>query len=155
MKKLLATLVALTLLLCACSPSLSTADSEAAVGKLHQQFDASRFEEVYDNSAPELKAATSKEKFLSFMKVVRRKLGTIHSTKQANWRVFAGTNGNFIDLVYNTTFEHGQGVESFRFRTDLGAPQLVGYHINSTELTTNDEKTASRSTSGNNAILAG
>jgi hypothetical protein len=154
MKKLLAPLFAVTLLLCACSPSLSTADSEAAVGKFHQQFDAGSFDEVYGNAAPELKAATSKDKFLSFMTVVHRKLGNILSTKQANWRVFAGTNGNFIDLVYNTTFEHGQGVESFRFRTDLGAPQLVGYNINSTDLITNDEKTASVPSASSNAILA-
>ena len=154
MKKLIATLIALTLLLCACSPTLSTADSEATVGKFHQQFAASSFEEIYDNASPELKDATSKEKFVSFMTMARRKLGTVQSTKQSGWHVTDSKMGDFIDLTYSTTFEHGQGIESFRFRTDHGPPQLIGYKIDSRDLVTNDNTASSAPASGN-AILGG
>jgi hypothetical protein len=155
MKKLAACLLAVSLLLCACSPgSLSTADSEAAVAAFHQQYDASGFDAIYAGSAPELKAATSSEKFVKLLSVMHTRLGTVQSSSKASWRVFAGTSGNFIDLTYKTTYQHGEGVESFRFRTDRGNPQLVGYNINSTELITNDN-TASRSGGSIGAILAG
>jgi hypothetical protein len=152
MNKLAAWLLAMTLLLYGCSPSLSTAESEAAVGKFHQQFDAGSFDAIYASTAPELKAATSNEKFVKFLSVVHSRLGTVKSTKQANWRVFAGTSGDFIDLTYNTVYQRGEGVEAFRFRTDRGAPELVGYNINSTELITNDQ-TVFRSGPLINAIL--
>jgi len=46
-------------------------------------------------------------------------------------RVNATTGGTFIVSQYNTTFDHGSAVETFRWIRASGALKLSGYNIQS------------------------
>ena len=127
-------LVALVCILCGCSMSEDTAVAEQAVPKFHEQLDAGRFAAIYDDSADELKKATTQQDFVAFLDAVHRKLGNTKSSGKTGWNVNYQTSGRFVTLGYKTTFDGGSAQEQFVFRLQDKAAVLVGYHINSTAL---------------------
>ncbi len=134
MSRLLTGLVALVCILCGCSMSADTAVAEQAVPKFHEQLDAGRFDAIYNDSADELKKATTQQDFVAFLDAVHRKLGNAKASDKTSWNVNYQTSGSFVTLGYKTTFDGGSAQEQFVFRLQDKAAVLVGYHINSTAL---------------------
>jgi hypothetical protein len=122
------------LALSGCSGGADTKAAEAAVSRFHQQLDARQLHEIFAASSEEMKSATSEPELSKFLGAVHDKLGKVQEAKQQGWRVNYGTGGGTAELVYQTRFEHGTGIENFVFRTGGGEPRLAGYHINSMEL---------------------
>jgi hypothetical protein len=127
-------LVALLASLCACSISADTTAAEEGVQKFHEQLDAGRFDEIYDQAADDLRQATTHDDFVAFVQAVHRKLGNTKSSDKTGWNVNYQTSGHFVTLAYKTTFDGGTAQEQFVFRLHDKAAVLVGYHINSTAL---------------------
>lgn len=130
-------LISLLLLLSACSMSKDTSVAEAEVPHFHSSLDAGKFDEIYDAAADELKTAATKQDFVILLSAIHRKLGQVAKSEKQTWHVDYNTAGNFVTLVYNTTFTNGTGAEQFVYKLHDGQASLVGYHINSNALLIN------------------
>jgi hypothetical protein len=107
-----------------------------AVKKFHAEFNDSKFKEIYAAASPTFQKATTEADFLKFVQAVRRKLGVYQSGTQNGWRTNATTMGTFVELVYNSQFEKGGGVERFIFVISDETATLHGWNINSQTLVT-------------------
>ena len=134
MTRRLVALIAAVCALCACSMSADSELAEQAVPAFHSQLDAGHFEEIYAQSAEELRQATSQQDFVAFLGAVHRKLGNTKASEKTGWRVNYQTSGRFVTLAYRTSFDAGAAQEEFVYRLQDKAVLLVGYHINSTAL---------------------
>jgi hypothetical protein len=136
MPRPLLVVAALMAALCGCSMSADTATAEQAVPRFHEQLDAGRFDEIWDQSADELKKASPHQEFVGFLSAVHRKLGDTKSADKTGWNVNYQTSGSFVTLGYKTVFAEGDAQEQFVFRLKDKTALLVGYHINSMALIT-------------------
>ncbi|KPH60486.1 MAG: DUF4019 domain-containing protein [Novosphingobium sp.] len=121
-----------------CGVKESFKDAEIEVGKFHQALDAGQWQQIWTKADPQLRETTQRPQFEKFLDAVHRKLGKVREAKQVGWNANATTGGSFVTLTYQTTFEHGSGVEQFVYRKgDGGGMTLVGYNIDSQDMMLN------------------
>src|SRR5947209_19020077 len=99
------------LLLAGCSASANIDAAKAAVQRFHGMLNANQFEAVYDQSDAAMKAASPKDRMVQLLSAVHRKLGPAGQSTLETWNVNYTTSGQFVDLVYKTTFASGAGDE--------------------------------------------
>ena len=131
MRKLIAALV---ILLAGCSMSADTKMAEGAVERFHTMLDAGQFQDIYAESADDLKKVTTQEKLTALLEAVHRKLGVMKSSMKQSWNVNYHTSGTFITLVYATVYQGGDAREQFMYRLEGADAKLAGYYINSDAL---------------------
>jgi hypothetical protein len=124
---------ALAMGLAGCSAVKQEATAEQAVTRFHKMLDAGQYEAIYDQSAPEMKAATSRAGFLRMMDGIHRKLGAVKASNRQGWNVNYLNGVGTVTLGYQTRFANGSGQEQFVYRTGA-SPALVGYNVNSPAL---------------------
>jgi len=107
------------------------------VEQFHQQFNDSKLSEIYVTAAPELKQGVQDVEFMKFITTVRRKLGAYQTGQQTGWAMNTTPGGTQVTVAYQSTFEHGSGVERFVFLVSGETAKLLGYHIDSRELMMN------------------
>jgi hypothetical protein len=120
-----------------CSAVANTKVAEQAVATFHERLDAAEFDAIYDQSADDLKKASTRQNFVAILEAVRRKLGTSKSSDQKGWNVNYNISSSFVTLSYATVYGGGEATEVFTYRMDGEMPLLAGYHINSTALLLN------------------
>ncbi|QJB67968.1 DUF3887 domain-containing protein [Parasphingorhabdus halotolerans] len=108
--------------------------AETAVERLHMDYNAERFDKIYDAATKEYKAATTREMNNRLFKTIRKRLGKVVDAKRTGWNVNATTNGTFVSLVYETEFEKGKGQESYQMKVYDGSAKMNGFNVNSPEL---------------------
>lgn len=131
MRKLIAALV---ILLAGCSMSADTKMAEGAVERFHTMLDAGQFQDIYAESADDLKKVTTQEKLTALLEAVHRKLGVMKSSMKQSWNVNYHTSGTFITLIYATVYQGGDAREQFMYRLEGADAKLAGYYINSDAL---------------------
>jgi hypothetical protein len=107
-----------------------------AVDKFHQQFNDSKFTEIYSATTPAFKTAGKEADFMKFIQAVRRKLGAFKSSTSSGWSANATTSGTFMTLTFKSDFEQGSAVETFTFVVSGASATLQGYNVNSPKLIT-------------------
>jgi hypothetical protein len=107
-----------------------------AVDKFHQQFNDSKFTEIYSAATPAFKTSATEADFMKFIQAVRRKLGAFKSSTSSGWSANATTSGTFVALSFNSEFEQGRAVETFTFVVSGASATLQGYNVNSPKLVT-------------------
>lgn len=125
------------LALCGCNFTKNNKAAEQAVATFHQQYNDSKFADIYAGSSAAFKGTDKEEGFIKFIEAVHRKLGAYKSSTGAGWRTNATTSGTFVVLSYDSAFEQGSGRETFTFVVSGGAATLQGYHIDSKDLIVN------------------
>jgi hypothetical protein len=123
--------------LAGCSVAASIGAAQVQVAAFHVKLNAGQFDAIYLASAPEMKKATTQAEWDQFAAAIHRKLGNLRTTSLIGENENMTTSGTFVTLNYNSTFDHGAGVENFVYRVDGAAPGLAGYHINSNALILN------------------
>ena len=123
--------IALFLLVGGCSGTGSVKIAEEGIGKFHAELNAGHYAQLYDQSAPDLKEATKRDEFITFLAGAHKKLGSFVSGKQVGWNDNYATGGHFVTIQYESQFAHGPAQEQFVFRVNDDKPILVGYHVNS------------------------
>jgi len=125
----------LAIVLAGCADTARDISSaRAGVTRFHQQLDAGKFDEIYNEAAPEFRSATTHEDFLAFAGAVHRKLGAVRDATQTNFSVNWTTSGTRVVVDYTTKFDQGDAVEHFTWKIDGDKAVLVGYNINSKAL---------------------
>ncbi|WP_334183568.1 DUF4019 domain-containing protein [Novosphingobium sp.] len=125
-------------MLAGCGVKESFKDAEVEVGKFHQALDAGDLRTIWQQADPELRQGAQRASLEKVLDAVQRKLGKVKEAKQVGWNANATTGGTFVTLTYQTTFEHGSGVEQFVYRKgDEGKVTLTGYDIQSQDMMLN------------------
>lgn len=127
-------LAMLTATLCACSATADKAAAESGVAQFHRMLANGEYDAIYSGAANEFRQSGSRESAVRFLRTVHERLGAMRRIDQQGWRVNFVSGGNIVNMRYATEFARGRGTEDFVFRVNGGSAQLVGYHINSTDL---------------------
>jgi hypothetical protein len=137
-RALLASLLAVSfvLVVAGCGGKQQIANAEAAVTQFHVQLNDGNFDQIYTDSDSAMKNASSREKFVTFLEAVHRKLGSVKSANRKTFFMNYGTSGKFLRLTYATQYDADNATEEFVFRVNGNDVTLVGYHINSEALIT-------------------
>lgn len=113
-----------------CSSPDASSPAEREVKDLHRMFNNEEFQDIYASAAPDLKAATSPTRFVTFLSSVKQAMGPFHKAELQGVRITTGTRATTV-VSFRTRFEKGAGVETFIFSNDGPKPALAGYYINS------------------------
>jgi hypothetical protein len=133
--KTLFVLVAAFASLAGCGDTLKgTEYAEATVAKFREQMKAGQFEQIYDSTGADFKAATSREIGVALFAAVDRKLGAFKRAKQVNWSVKTHNLVTMAVLVYDSEYSEGNATETFTVKVDDGKGELVGYNIQSLQM---------------------
>lgn len=125
-------------MLAGCGVKESFKDAEVEVGKFHQALDAGDLRVIWKQADPALRQGAQRAALEKVLDAVHRKLGKVKQTKQVGWNANATTEGTFVTLTYQTTFERGSGAEQFVYRKgDGGKIALTGYNIESQDMMLN------------------
>jgi hypothetical protein len=125
------------LALASCSSGQDASLAKAQIAHFREQMAAQQFNQIYAETADEVKGKTSEQDFVTLFAAFERKLGGVKSTEENGWMVNYSTTGNFATLSYKTQFEKGAGVETFVYRLNGDKALLAGYTVNSPALVIN------------------
>ena len=111
---------------------------QEVVTKVSDQINQERYEEVYNESSELWRKEVTLEQSNEVFKTLRMKLGKVKSralnsaTEQQNSGGLL--KGHIFILTYETSFERGEGMETFTLIEENGQWLLARYFVNSTAL---------------------
>jgi hypothetical protein len=105
--------------------------SDASVRHFHSQLDSESYGDIWGESDEAFQTSENRDEIIKILTGVHSKLGLSHGFTRTNIFVNASTSGTFIRVTYDSTFEHGDAVETFTWRKAAGGLKLVTYGINS------------------------
>ena len=140
MKRLLVIITGATALVCASCAIEHGKDKEQAsklIAKFHEWVQTEQLDSIWSLTDPKFREAGPQEKFNALLHAIKTKLDKVKESNQVAWTVNNTIgNGSYYTVVYKTTFEQGEGNESFNFKTGNDTLSLVGYNIQSMDLIT-------------------
>ena len=121
--------VAIPLVASSCEKARDAA--EAASQEFRMRIARGAYGEIVQSSALEFRSSTTELDFAKAMEGVKERLGGWQWSGEPTWKVFAGTSGHTVTLVYSSHFERGTATEEFVWRVRGGRPVLAGYRVKS------------------------
>jgi hypothetical protein len=106
----------------------------ASLARFREEYDAQRYDEIYDSASEELRAGSPRERFDLLMGGIHKRLGTVLRAEQTAGHVSYYLSSLRVTKSYDTTFEHGSAKENFVWLVIGGDAFLVSYGIDSKEL---------------------
>lgn len=110
------------------------AGAQAALDTAIEDIDAGRYEKIYNDAAPEWRADASLEDSQATLQRVREKLGRPGVRNQQTAREEQTGTGHTVIVIYQTSFERGEAMETFTLVDRDGTWQLAKYFVSSTAL---------------------
>lgn len=112
--------------------------AQAAIETAGEDMAEGRYEKLYAEAAQEWKSANTPEQSAATFKVLRDKLGGVKSrsyqTASEQQTSSGRLPGHSLTVTYYTTFERGEGMETFTLVERDGRWQLARYFVNSNAL---------------------
>jgi hypothetical protein len=105
--------------------------SDGAVRHFHTELDSEAYSDILRESDEAFQNSASSDEITKFLAGVHSKLGSSRGFTRAGINVNATTNGTFIRVSYQSTFDQGNAVETFVWRKVGDGVKLVRYDINS------------------------
>ena len=109
-------------------------DAHATLDTAIEDIDAGRYEKLYNEAAPEWRAKASLEDSKATFQRLRDKLGKAGVRNQQTAREEQTGAGHTVIVIYQTSFERGDAMETFTLAERGGQWQLAGYFASSTAL---------------------
>lgn len=110
--------------------------SDEAVRQFHSQLDSESYGDIVRDSDEAFQNSENRDEIIKFLAGVHSKLGPSRDFTRTNIFVNATTNGTFIKVSYQSTFEQGKAVEAFTWKKAGGGLKLVRYDVNSNAFVT-------------------
>jgi hypothetical protein len=110
------------------------AGAQAALDAAIEDINAGRYEKLYNDAAPEWRADASLDDSKFRLERVREKLGRPGVRNQQTAREEQTGTGHTVIVIYQTSFERGEGMETFTLVDRGGTWQLAKYFVSSTAL---------------------
>ena len=117
------------LLVAGCLRIDDVAAAEQAVDQFHSELNASKFDKIYAQAAPDWKQASSELETARLFGIMHGKLGSFVFGKRTSARAEPGPHGKVIRLVYVSKFQKADGEEFFTFRRSGDTAQLTAYDV--------------------------
>ena len=128
----LAVSFALLLASCGMKEAMDKADTEIA--EFHGHFDREEYDAIWKTTSGEFRKATSKQDFERLLVAIHTKLGTVKESSQQGWQANTNNGVSTVVIGMKSTFERGEGAETFTYIRDGEDLKLLGYNINSAAL---------------------
>jgi len=119
-----------------CSVRKGKEIGERAVVQFHNQFNAGQYHEIYNQTDEGFRKGTSEADATALFEAVHRKLGTVKTATETDWRVNATSGGTVVSLTYDTEFTEGHAKEQFVLYLNGDNARIFHYNINSPLLIT-------------------
>lgn len=120
----------------ACSLTKGKGIAEAAVVKFHDQFNAGKYHEIYEQADDGFRKAATEDDFVALLEAVHRKLGTVKQAHSSGWGINTTLAGTMATLSYEIDFSEGKGNEQFVFHISGDKAALYHYNVTSPLLIT-------------------
>ena len=104
--------------------------------RFHSQLDSEAYSDIVSESDEAFQNSGNRDEMTKFLAGVHSKLGLSRGFTRTNIFVNASTNGTFIKVTYQSTFDQGAAVEAFTWRKADSGLKLVRYDINSNSFLT-------------------
>lgn len=103
-----------------------------------EDIDAGRYEKLYDEAADEWRRDATLEQSKATFRTLHDKLGNVRTrnfdTAREEQTATAPIAGHSLIVIYQTSFEHGDGMETFTLIEHGGHWYLAKYYVTSTAL---------------------
>jgi hypothetical protein len=105
--------------------------SDEAVRHFHSQLDSGAYGDIVRDSDEAFRNSEDRDELVKFLEGVHSKLGPSRGFTRTNIFVNATTNGTFIKVTYQSTFDQGNAVEAFTWKKAGTGLKLVRYDASS------------------------
>ena len=135
-------LVWLMLALAGCKASVRRsgipAGAQTALQEAVEDLDAGRYDKLYQEASDEWRSQSSLEDSKATLQTLRNKLGLARTRTQETAREeqtsTAPVAGHSVTVIYQTTFDRGEAIETFTLVEHGGTWQLAKYYVSSSGL---------------------
>ena len=114
------------------------AGAQAALQEAIDDLDAGRYDKLYNQAADEWRGQSSLEESKATLQTLNAKLGKARARTQETAREeqtsTGGVPGHSVTVIYQTTFDRGQGIETFTVIEHGGRWALAKYYVSSSAL---------------------
>jgi hypothetical protein len=114
------------------------AGAQAALQDAIEDIDAGRYDKLYQEASDEWRNQSSLEDSTATLQTLRNKLGNARTRTQETAREeqtsTAPVAGHSVTVIYQTTFDRGEGIETFTLVERGGRWQLAKYYVSSSGL---------------------
>jgi len=114
------------------------AGAQAALDSAIEDIDAERYDKLYQEASDEWRAQSSQDESRATFQRIREKLGAARSRSLQMAREeqtsTAPVAGHSVSVMYQTTFDRGEGVETFTLVEHHGRWALAKYYASSSSL---------------------
>jgi len=110
--------------------------SDDAVRHFHSQLDSEAYGDIVRDSDEAFQNSGNRDEIIKFLAGVHSKLGPSRGFTRTNIFVNASTNGTFIRVTYQSTFDQGNAMEAFTWKKAGASLKLVRYDVNSNAFVT-------------------
>jgi hypothetical protein len=133
---------ALLIFVAACNASVRRSGIPAAAQTALQDaiddIDAGRYDKLYQEASDEWRNQSSQEDSKATMQMMSARLGKARTRTQQTAREeqtsTAPVAGHSVTVIYQTTFDRAEGIETFTLVEHGGRWALAKYYVSSTEL---------------------
>ena len=114
------------------------AGAQAALQDAIEQIDAGRYDELYNSAADEWRSQSSADESKATLQRINDKLGKARTRSQETAREEQTSTGpvagHSVTVIYQTTFDRGEGIETFTLVEHGGRWALAKYYVSSSAL---------------------
>jgi Protein of unknown function (DUF4019) len=114
------------------------AEAQTVLETAIEDIDAGRYEKLYDEAADEWRRDATLEQSKATFRTLHDKLGNVRTrdfdTAREEQTATAPIAGHSLIVIYQTSFEHGDGMETFTLIEHGGRWYLAKYYVTSTAL---------------------
>jgi len=114
------------------------AGAQTALQEAIEDLDAGRYDKLYQEASDEWRSQSSLEDSKATLQMLRNKLGLARTRTQETAREeqtsTAPVAGHSVTVIYQTTFDRGEAIETFTLVERGGTWQLAKYYVSSSGL---------------------
>jgi hypothetical protein len=132
MRKLLVMIVAG--LVAACNPMAQMNGADEQIEQFHDLYTAQDLDGLYAMTGQELRDVAPREQWDQLVALIDERLGAVQDSSQTGFNVNTDNGQTTTVITRDTTFELGQGTETFTFFGSGDDLRLVGWEVESERL---------------------
>lgn len=123
--------VLIALFLAACNPMAQLDGAEEKIERFHQVYNDGDARALYGLTSEEFRAATTPQQMDALVARVNDQMGTVKSTERIGFNINSDNGATVSTLTMTTTFEKGEGTETYTFLGTGEEMRLVAWHVDS------------------------
>jgi Protein of unknown function (DUF4019)/Protein of unknown function (DUF3887) len=108
--------------------------AQERIDEVAEDIDEGRYEKIYNEAADEWKRTTTLEESNAIFNRLKTNLGNVKGRTYQTARAEQSTRDHLLVVRYHTTFERGEGMETFTLVERDGRWLLAKYFVNSDAL---------------------